>query len=84
MKKILIACVGLLLMVSYGCSSEDAKESAEKTKEVVIEAQEEAAEMTSEAAIATEEATTEAKDKAVEMGSDAVQTSKKKAAIEGC
>ena len=33
MKKILIACVGLLLMVSYGCSSEEAKESAEKTKE---------------------------------------------------
>ena len=77
MKKILIACVGLLLVVSYGCSSEDTKESAEKTKEVIIETKDKAVEMTSEAAIET-------KDKAEEMGGDAVKTSKKKPAIEGC
>lgn len=77
MKKIVIAFVGLLLMVTYGCSSEDAKESAEKTKDTVIE-------MSSDAASATKEAAIEVKDKAVEMESDAVKAAKKKPAIEGC
>jgi len=35
MKKIAIILAGLLLMVSSGCSDEDRKETAEKTKEAV-------------------------------------------------
>jgi uncharacterized protein YcfL len=84
MRKILIAFVGLLLMVSYGCSSEDKKEAAEKTQETVIETKAKVAEVSSEAATATKEAAIEVKDKATEMADDAVKATKKKPAIEGC
>lgn len=84
MKKIVIAFVGLLLLVTYGCSSEDTKEPAEKTKEAVTEVKDKAVEMSSETATATKEAAIEIKDKAVEMGSDAVKETEKKPAIEGC
>ncbi len=84
MKKIAIIFVGLLLLFTFGCSSEDAKESAEKTKETVIETKDKTAEMTKDAATATKEAAIETKDKTVEMGSDAKKAVKKKPAIEGC
>ncbi len=38
MKKVMIAFIGLLLLASYGCSNEGTNESADKTKESVIEA----------------------------------------------
>jgi hypothetical protein len=81
MKKIVIACVGLLLLVTYGCSGEDTKEPAGKTKEAVIEVKDKAVEMSSETATSTKEAAIEVKDKAAEMVSDAA-TSTKEAAIE--
>jgi uncharacterized protein YcfL len=85
MKKFLIAFVGLLLMVTFGCSSEDTKEPAEKTKEAVMEAKDKTVEMANDAATATKETAVEVKDKAVEMGNDdAVKETKKKPAIEGC
>ncbi len=93
MKIIVIACVGLLLMFTYGCSSEDAKEAAETTKETVIETQEKAAEMASDAVSATKDAAVEAKDKAAEMingtndtseTSDTVKKPRKRPALEGC
>jgi uncharacterized protein YcfL len=37
MKKFLITCVGLLLLVTYGCSSEEAKEATEKNSETAVE-----------------------------------------------
>jgi PBP1b-binding outer membrane lipoprotein LpoB len=53
MKKILITCVGLLLMFSYGCSSEDPKTSTEKAKEAVIEARDKAVEVGNDTVKAT-------------------------------
>ena len=73
MKKILIATATLLLLITFGCSSEDEKTSSEKAKDTIIEA-----------AKASKEAAVEAQDQAVEMGNDAVKATKKKAEIEGC
>jgi hypothetical protein len=87
MKKILIVFVGLLLMVSFGCSSEDTKNASEKAKETVIEAQDKAAAMSSGAATATKEAihreatTIETKDKVVEMADEAA-TATQEAGVE--
>lgn len=71
MKKILIVFIGLLLMVSFGCSSEDDKTTSEKAKEVVIEAQDKAEEVADDAADATKEAAEEVEDKAEEVADDA-------------
>ncbi|NOR24891.1 MAG: hypothetical protein GQ542_10965 [Desulforhopalus sp.] len=71
MKKIFIVLVGLLLMVSFGCSSEEDKTASEKAKETVIEAQDKAEEMADDAATATKEAADEVQDKAEEMADDA-------------
>jgi hypothetical protein len=56
MKKIAIILAGLLLMVSSGCSDEDRKETAEKTKEAVTATKEKATEMSKEAASVVKEA----------------------------
>lgn len=69
MKKVLWPIVGVLLLVSLGCSSDDAKKSEEKTTTAVI---------------TTQETAPAVKNQPAEMGKDAVKPTKKKGAIEGC
>ena len=74
MKKILITIVGLLLMFTYGCTSDDAKKSAEKTKEVTIEAKDKTVSATKDAANATKDAAANATEKTTTTVKDAAKT----------
>jgi uncharacterized protein YcfL len=78
MKKIVIAFVGLLLLVTLGCSNEDKKESTETSSEkTVIETQEKTDSATKEGAI-------EGQNQDTGTTGEAVQEPKKKPPIEGC
>lgn len=69
MKKILCALIGMLLLVSYGCSGDDVKEPEENTTEVIT---------------TPNEPTPAANETPVEESKDTVQPTKKRAPIEGC
>jgi len=75
MKKIMIAFAVLLLMFTYGCGSDEEKETTEN--ETVIQSQEEAAEMRGEETTPAEEQDTEVPD-------DTVKETKKRPVVEGC
>jgi uncharacterized protein YcfL len=75
MKKIMIAFAVLLLMFTYGCGSDEEKETTEN--ETVIESQEEAAEMRSEE-------TPPAQKQEMEVPDDTVKETRKKPVVEGC
>jgi uncharacterized lipoprotein NlpE involved in copper resistance len=77
MKKIVIAFVGLLLMVTIGCSNEEKKEPAETSNETVIQTEDKTAAATKEGAI-------EGQNKDAGTTAEAVKEPKKKPPIEGC
>ena len=74
MKKATIIFLGILLMLTFGCSREDANKVTEKakeattaTKEAMVDTSQKASEMTKEAATATKEAASETAGKVKEM-----------------
>ncbi len=77
MKKIIITLVGLLLLVTFGCSNDEKKESTEKTDQTKMETQNPTVPGTNDAVVNPE-------NKNSQMSDEAVQKPKKKPTIEGC
>jgi predicted nucleic acid-binding Zn-ribbon protein len=86
MKKWSFVLAALLLMGTYGCSSDEAKKGAEETggtapatREAVVEAMDKAMEKTDQAVTATKEAASGAMEKTAEMTEEAVSATKETA-----